>query len=236
MSSTKTNTLAGMPLTEMSVFIIEALPETDHTNGFCDGKVLYDQLLMTPQKPQYVSVANKKEFVDALKRFKNSHCRFLHMSFHGEENGSVFLVGKERVNYEELAGMLSGCLTNNRLTLSTCYAGCGRLFEAMIKKNKGSIHSVLGFRTEVSVADSSAFWVAYYTLITRLTYPNPKGTNNYDHIQTAGLAKIIERVGCLLRLKLRFCYLSNKKGRWELCDESFSPKPSYWRNMKTYPL
>ena len=224
----------NFPTTECSLFIIEALPDEDKTAGRLDGEVLKQQLNLTTKKPQYHFVRNKEEFKTCLTKFRDSDCRFLHVSCHGSETGSVFQLGCDKVNYMEFAKYFKGNVHNKRLTFSACYAGKGPLFREIVKQCRTSVHSILGFSTKVDFDLASAFWISYYTVVTRLT--NYRVGKNCDHIQSGGLAKIIENVGVMYGLKLRYCYPHLFRNEWYCCDEEFTPVLTHWRNQQNFKI
>ena len=123
---------------------------------------------------------------------------------------------------------------NKRLTFSACYAGKGPLFREIVKQCRTSVHSILGFSTKVDFDLASAFWISYYTVVTRLT--NYRVGKNCDHIQSGGLAKIIENVGVMYGLKLRFCYPHLFRNEWYCCDEEFTPVLTHWRNQQNFKI
>ena len=218
----------NLPTTDCSLFIIEALPEEDKKAERRDGYVLYQQLKLTLKKPEYYFAKNKEEFKKHLQKFKNSECRFLHISCHGSETGRVFQVGCDKVNSSELATWFKDTVYNKRITFSACYAGKDCLFQEIVKQCGTSVHSILGFTTKVDFDLASAFWISYYTVVTRLT--NYRKGKNCDHIQSRGLAKIIENVGVLYGLNLRFCYPYLSRNTWYCCYEKFSPVATHWRD------
>lgn len=229
----------GMPATELSVFIIESLPENDPTLSRRDGEILAKQLELTLQKPKYVFAKNKIEFQNALNDFKKSKCRFLHISCHGEKGGNVIRLGTDLVNFKEFAQMFRGRLQNNRITFSTCFVGQGRLFREMFKVNDTAVHSIMGFCKSVDVELASAFWIAYYTLVTRLTYAGRRSPqNDTDQIHVSGLAKIVERLSALFHVDVRLNYVSkdSKSNSWALVDGTCIPKNTQWRSQNRWPL
>ena len=227
-------TTINFPTTECSLFIIEALPDEDVKTARLDGSVLNQQLNLTLKKPMYRFAKNKEEFKSSLSEFKRSGCRFLHISCHGSASGGVFQLGCDKVNYAEFATYFKGNVHNIRLTFSACYAGKGLLFREIVKQCGTSVHSILGFRTKVDFDLASAFWISYYTVVTRLT--NYRKGKNCDHIQSGGLAKIIEDIGVLYRLKLRFCYPHLVRKEWYCCDEEFTPVLTHWRNQQNFKI
>ena len=233
------NRNVGMPTTELSVFIIESLPENDPALSRRDGEILVKQLALTLQKPKYVFAKNKVEFQNALNDFKKSKCRFLHISCHGEKGGNVVRLGTDPVNFREFAQMFPGRLQNNRITFSTCFVGQGKLFREIFKVNNTAVHSILGFCKGVDVELASAFWIAYYTLVTRLTYAGRRSQqNDTDRIHVSGLAKIVERLSALFHVDIKLNYVSKdpKSNSWLLVDGTCVPKNTQWRSQNRWLL
>lgn len=227
----------GMPQTEHELFILEAPTDEDVRLHRLDGQVLESQLKLTPLKPKYFKAENKSEFANGLIEFKRSGCRFLHISCHGNDRGTVFQLGRDSVNHNEIVEMLKGCLTNNRITFSACNAGRSSLFMNIIKRYKNTVQSVMGFNTTIDIELASAFWISYYTILTRLTYAGRRAVDaDVNHIHVNGLAKIIEVLSSLFNVNVRLCYPLQKGSSgsqvWFICTELCVPKRTQWRQHK----
>lgn len=232
-----TKNSSRLPQTGHELFILEAPTAEDARLCRLDGQVLEAQLKLTPLKPKYYKAADKNEFAIGLMEFKKSGCRFLHVSCHGNDRGTVFQLGRDSVNHEEIVEMLKGSLTNNRITFSACNAGRSSLFMNIIKRYKNSVQSVMGFNTTIDIELASAFWISYYTILTRLTYAGRRAVDaDVNHIHVNGLAKIIEALSSLFNVNVRLCYPvqkgSSKSQAWFVCNELCVPKGTQWRQHK----
>lgn len=146
------------------VFIIESLDKK--SNGNVQGQALAQALEAFGRYPRYVDVSSRREFCEALCKFKDSGYRYLHISCHGDssEDGLV-LRNRERLPFKCLINWISKLhLPLTRLFLSACGAGrkdylANGLFSY---KETRSIHSVLAPIEDIDLIEALVFWVSFY--------------------------------------------------------------------------
>lgn len=73
--------------TTPNVYIIESLYPNDEGNGRLEGVFLAQILRLHGKETKYSYVRTRKEFKAAVRDFKASGYRYLHISAHGDEDG-----------------------------------------------------------------------------------------------------------------------------------------------------
>ncbi|MBB6412378.1 hypothetical protein [Mesorhizobium sangaii] len=144
------------------VFIIESLDPDDEGNGRFEGSILSNFLRLHGKRLKYRYVRTREEFKEALKAYRRSNYRYLHISAHGEAEG-LTLTNQEDIDFDELAIMLKPCLKNRRLFLSVCSMVHDDFAEEIILKT--GCYSVVGPTTDIYFRDAVVFWIAAYHLI-----------------------------------------------------------------------
>ena len=146
------------------VFIIESLDKK--SNGGVQGCALAHALQAFNCYPRYMDVSSKSEFYEALRGFKNSGYRYLHISCHGDslEDGLV-LRSREKLSFKCLIQWIAELhLPLTRLFLSACGAGRKDYLANGLFANKAtrSVHSVLAPMENIDLIEALVFWVSFY--------------------------------------------------------------------------
>lgn len=144
------------------VFIIESLRPDDEGNGRFEGSLVSNFLRLHGKYPKYRYVRTLEEFKEALKTFKRSDYRYLHISAHGDTE-CMELTNQEEIDFDELAVLLKPCLRNRRLFLSACSMVHDDLAKEIILQT--GCYSVVGPTTDIYFQDAAVFWISAYHLI-----------------------------------------------------------------------
>lgn len=143
-------------MSKYGVFIIENLRGED----FFDGENLRKILNLSCIENVYREVHHKDDFADAIREFKASNLRYLHISCHADMEG-IEINGEEIVN-SELLGILMGNVRNRRVFFSSCKGGNRNTATAV---NKAGGQSVIGTPIDLSFDKAALFWPAFYHVI-----------------------------------------------------------------------
>jgi len=156
-------------VSKAEVFIIESLnPGEDHF----DGKMLSDFLKMSHKKPKYRTVRNITELKAALRAFKESNYRYLHISAHGavERTGDpawgLSLSNGQTIDFKALSKLLKPCLIKKRLFLSSCSMVNMNCAKSIIKPV--GCYSIVGPTTTIGFDDCAVFWISLYHLMFKI--------------------------------------------------------------------
>lgn len=144
-----------------NVYIIETLHPEDEGMGRMEGAFLSHVLRLYGRSPEYSYVRTASGFKDAIKQFRVSKCRYLHISAHGSKKGIV-TTNRDRVSYVRLATLLDGVPSNTRLFMSSCEVVHDLSAEVLVG-NEGVL-SLLGPRNKILMTDAAAIWASFYHL------------------------------------------------------------------------
>lgn len=147
--------------TSPNVYIIESLDPDDEGNGRLEGVFLAHMLRLHLKETKYSYVRTRGEFKEAVKDFKKSGFRYLHVSAHGDKDGIETTNGEE-ISFGQLGRMLSEIPDNCRLFMSSCKVVHAASAEALV--SEGRFRSLLGPRNKIDFHDSAATWAAIYHL------------------------------------------------------------------------
>jgi hypothetical protein len=173
--------------TTPNVYIIESLYPNDEGNGRLEGVFLAQILRLHGKETKYSYVRTRKEFKAAVRDFKASGYRYLHISAHGDEEG-IDTTNQEGVTYRRLAELLSGIPQNCRLFMSSCEVVHEESAEALV--TEGRFRSLLGPRNRIGFHDSAATWAAIYHLIFKA-----KSTSMADSRIASTMRSIVDLYG-----------------------------------------
>lgn len=188
------------------IFIIESLDPDDEGNGRFDGSMLANFLRLWGKQPRYRYVRTREEFEKALKHFKRSDYRYLHLSSHGEAEG-MQLTSQEEIDFDELAVLLKPVLKNRRLFLSVCSMVHDDFAEEMITKT--GCYSVAGPTSEIYFRDAAVFWIAAYHLIFKA---------DKNRMSNKTLKAVLGQVRDMFDLEIAYYSKSKKQARGFTAD------------------
>lgn len=146
--------------TDPGIYIIESL-DFDDEQGPMEGKILSNILELEGLDYRYHYVRTKSELKHFIDDFVDSGLRFLHLSFHGDENSIATTL--EEITHNELGTMLDGKLKYRRLFMSAC-ASVNDSMAENIMKISGS-NSIIGPSLPVDMDEIAIFWASFYHLM-----------------------------------------------------------------------
>lgn len=156
-----TTTPKQLPVLDPEVFIVESATLEDEANGRLEGEALATVLRMCGKQPKYQKIRTTRELQHVAGLFKESKCRYLHVSAHGTSTEVCLTL--DRVPYSQFGEIFEKALTVRRLFVSACEVGNQTFVEAVAGKNKG-MHSVLCPSDAIRFDKAIAFWTAFYVL------------------------------------------------------------------------
>ncbi len=148
--------------TKPGVFIIESLDPDDEGNGRFEGSIISRILRLHGKQPKYCYVRTEKEFQTAVRQFKKSQYRYLHISAHANEEG-MCTTNLDEIDYADLAEMLNPLLSGRRLFLSACSMVHEDLAREILPKS--GCYSVVGPTEDIYFSDSAIVWSSIYHLM-----------------------------------------------------------------------
>lgn len=184
--------------TTPNVYIIESLYPDDEGNGRLEGVFLAHILRLHGKETKYSYVRTRKEFKAAVRDFKASGYRYLHISAHGDKDG-IDTTNREGVTYQRLAELLSGIPENCRLFMSSCKVVHEKSAEALV--TEGRFRSLVGPRNKIHLHDSAATWAAIYHLTFKAKTHSMADTR---------IANTIESLADIFSVKFGFYARSNE--------------------------
>ena len=148
-------------MAKYGVYIIEFLRKKDK---YFDGEALHHIITLAKIPTKYKWINNVEEFKAALKDFKETNYRYLHISCHANEFG-IELNGELILNHE-VEEFTKKYLTNKRLFLSACKGANRDLASKIIMGNNA--WSLLGMPIQLRFIKSALFWPSFYHLINEI--------------------------------------------------------------------
>jgi hypothetical protein len=115
---------------------------------------------MCGKSPVYYYFRTKEELERLAQVFKDSGCRYLHVSTHGDARG-LYTTLNHHVDFAEFARIFANTLRTKRLFVSACDVGGRDLCEAVAATNKG-IQSVAAPATSIKFTHAVALWTCLY--------------------------------------------------------------------------
>ncbi len=162
-----------------------------------EGKLLSNILELAGLDYKYNYVRTKKELAHFIDDFTESELRFLHLSFHGDEDSIATTL--EQVSHEELGEMLEGKLKYRRLFMSACSSVNNSLAEKVMKISRSN--SIIGPSETVDMDEIAIFWASFYHLMFK---NNPRAMKKKDIVAT--LDKLVK----LYNLPIKYYKKSSK--------------------------
>jgi len=148
--------------TKPDVFIIESLHPDDEGNGRFEGSSIAHLLRLHRKQPKYVYVRTRKQFERAIKTFRRSGYRYLHISAHADKDG-LCTTNQDEIDYDDLAKLLTPALKDKRLFLSACSMVHEKMAKSIILKS--DCVSIVGPREDIRFSVAAVFWPAIYHLM-----------------------------------------------------------------------
>ncbi len=184
------------------VFIVESLHEDD-VETHRVGHIIEQVLLMYEMKPKYKYVKTFPELRDAMNEFSESNYRYLHLSFHGDENSFEAQFGDLPFNhFPQIDHILKG----KRVFISSCKVvnHHNHVLANVLLHNTGCT-SLVGSYEDISFNDAALMWSTFYYLCFR----DQTGDIKIRRDDIVGNLKKLTR---LFRLNLNYYSYSNNNG------------------------
>ena len=183
--------------TEPGIYIIESL-DFDDEKAPMEGKILSNILELEGLEYRYCYVRTKTELQHFINDFVHSKLRFLHLSFHGDENSIATTL--ETVTHDELGKMLEDKLKYRRLFMSACSSVNDSLAGNVMKISR--TNSIIGPSESVDMDEIAIFWASFYHLMFK---NNPTGMKRKDIVTT------LDSLVKLYNLPIKYYKKSTKK-------------------------
>jgi len=189
--------------TTPEVFIIESLHEEDFDSNRV-GKVIEQVLIMGAMKPIYRYVKTYQELQMAMQEFHHSNYRYLHLSFHGDEESFETHFGV--LPFNQLLPSLNGIVRGKRVFISSCevVTHVNHELANILIRNAGCV-SLVGSYEEIAFNDAALMWSTFYYLCFR----DQKDRIKIRREDITGNLKTLTR---LFRLNLNYYALSQSQG------------------------
>jgi hypothetical protein len=144
-------------MSKYGVFIIESLRGGD----FFDGENLNKILQLSEIASLYREVHSKDDFIEAIKEFKKSSLRYLHISCHADMKGLE--INGDNISNSELSLIFKNKIERKRIFLSACKGSNRNMATAVIAKCGGQ--SVIGTPINLYFDKAALFWPSFYHVI-----------------------------------------------------------------------
>ncbi len=148
--------------TEKALFIIESLRPEDEAVR-CEGRILRRVLRLSGKNAKYIYIRTQQELGLALRQFRDSKFRYLHISCHGDRNAVALTL--DTLTFEDLAAEVAPYLAGRRLFFSACGVVNMGLARALLPDS--ACHSIIGPRTDINFDDALLMWASFYHLVFR---------------------------------------------------------------------
>lgn len=143
------------------VFIIESLNFDDEQNNRYEGRFLSQILHLGGKESAYCYIQTENEFKKALRLFRVSGYRYLHLSCHGSRRSISTTL--DDISFSRLSNLVKPYLKNKRLFISACSAVNDDLAKVVIPSSGCS--SIVGPIEEIQYNDAAIFWASFYHLV-----------------------------------------------------------------------
>lgn len=148
--------------TDPEVFIIESLTLEDEKARRQEGDLLQRMLhIIGKGATQYFYIRTRRELEQIVDVFKDSRCRYLHISCHANDHEMATTF--DAIPFDELAEIFGPSLNGRRLFVSACEMASENLATHLLK-DSGCV-SLIGPRRTIRFDDAAAFWVSFYHLM-----------------------------------------------------------------------
>lgn len=199
------------------VYIIESLDEED----YWDGEGLYQILELTRIKCEYKNVLSKEDFISKISDFEKTDFRYLHLSFHGGEEGVS--INGEDVSYDELSRIINPVIKKKRVFISSCRGSNRKLAANLIVR--GNCQSLIGCPIDLRFDKAALFWPSFYHVI------NMVDSKRMDQkIITSTIQKCVD----LFRIPINYYHTLPKKPANHIRRVKF--RPNKWRDNRVIKI
>lgn len=177
------------------VFIIESLTFEDEKEKIFEGKIIREILKMLGVKAEYYYIRTKKELKYLIKEFDNSEYKYLHLSFHGNEEGVAMPLENNIITFKQLSDMFKLEQKSQRLFLSSCSAMKGDAVKGLLDTK---FKTISGPIDDIEFSDATIFWSTLYHLL----YKSPDNTKRLFEDKIDSVATIFNiQMRTLIRKK-----------------------------------
>jgi hypothetical protein len=184
------------------VFILESLDEDDEDSKRFEGRALADMLRLAGKNPKYHYFQRENELPHLVGLFRESKCRFLHISSHATDH-SIGLTHGE-ISYDKFAKIFAGHLKLRRLFFSACQIGNQQFVDAVAATNNG-MHSIVAPAESIDFDHAAALWSAFYVSI----FAESSGS-----MKSADIAKRLKALSYLFPVDFFLATYNPKKNKW----------------------
>jgi len=156
----------------IAVLIVESLSDADVKEKRTEGAMLNQSLRLAGIASRNIAVADRGEFVAALKTLESpvdaSDVVALHLSCHGNDRGITLMSG-ETVSWYELRRMLVPLNRCHSGRLVVCMSVCKGLFGAgmALDPNELPFRALVGPVTNVRFCDAAVAFIVFYHQLSR---------------------------------------------------------------------
>ncbi len=145
--------------TKPDVFILESLSPEDEKENRYEGEIIRNILRLAGKNPAYYYFRTENELKHLVGLFRESQCRFLHISSHASDTHIGTTFGK--LTYFQFSEIFQGHLQLRRLFFSACNTGNENLVKTLLLKNKG-MHSFVALTHLINFDQAAAIWSTLY--------------------------------------------------------------------------
>ncbi len=147
------------------LFMIESLDWEDEDHERFEAGLISNIIGLIGKDPtRHYYIRTLRELEEIMKKFGESHYRYLHISCHGDSSGMATTL--DFVKYPELGKIMRPNLDRRRVFVSACEMVNSSLAKELFKDS--GILSLIGPREKINLANSAAFWVSFYQLIFKI--------------------------------------------------------------------
>ena len=188
--------------TRPDVYIIESNKlEEEMKPHISEGAVVERVLRMSGKKPIYRYIRTKQELERFIYDFQKSNYRYLHISCHGLDSNIQLTFNT--LSFDDFVKIIGTSLNGKRLFLSACSATTNSL-ASKIFENSDCL-SIVGPVGRINLADSAAFWPAFYNVMFK---------SDKKRMMTSAVEANIMLIGWALAEQFRF-FCKKKGGLYE---------------------
>lgn len=146
------------------LFIVESLKYSDVKIG----NLLANNLRSSGKNPIFMTVDGENSFKHAMKIFKTSNYRYLHIICHGNpsfisfyDEQSLSAEASETISYDSFINCFPPNLNGIRIFLAACELG-NKNFSNAIMRSRHDIYSVIAPKNEILATQALYVWTTFY--------------------------------------------------------------------------
>jgi hypothetical protein len=149
--------------TKPEVFIIESLDFKDEKEELFEGRIISQILALSGKRCEYFYIRTKAELKKIARMFSSSRYRYLHLSCHGDADGTAMHTTLDRIPFSELSPILKPHLHGRRLFVSACSMTNTALARQLMPES--GCYSILGPKEAIRFNDAAIFWASLYHVL-----------------------------------------------------------------------